>query len=32
MCNINNFDSVGHTLDFYDNDDLDIKNYIEDLK
>ena len=32
MCNVNNFDSVGHTLDYYDNDMTDIKKYIETLK
>lgn len=32
MCNANNFDSIGHSLDYYDNDMRDIKNYIEKLK
>lgn len=32
MCNIHNFDSVGHTLDYYDTDMTDIKNYIEEIK
>jgi hypothetical protein len=32
MCNTHNFDSVGHTLDYYDEDMTDIKNYIEKLK
>jgi hypothetical protein len=32
MCNVNNFDSVGHTLDYYDEDMTDIKKYIETIK
>ena len=32
MCNLHNFDSVGHTLDYYDEDMTDIKNYIEKIK
>ena len=32
MCNLHNFDSVGHTLDYYDTDMTDIKNYIEQIK
>lgn len=32
MCESNNFDSVGHTLDFYDNDTIDVKSYIKNLK
>jgi hypothetical protein len=32
MCNMNNFDSIGHSLDYYDNDMRDIKSYIENLK
>ena len=32
MCNLHNFDSVGHTLDYYDNDMTDIKKYIEQIK
>jgi hypothetical protein len=31
-CDMNNFDSIGHTLDFYDDDISDIKSYIEKLK
>ena len=31
-CNLNNFDSIGHTLDYYDDDISDIKSYIEKLK
>ena len=32
MCEIHNFDSVGHTLDYYDEDMTDIKNYIQKIK
>ncbi len=32
MCDVHNFDSVGHTLDYYDDDISDIKKYIEKLK
>ena len=31
MCNVNNFDSIGHTLDYYDDNMTDIKNYIEKI-
>ena len=31
MCNVHNFDSIGHTLDYFDEDMSDIKSYIEDL-
>ena len=32
MCNINNFDSIGHTLDYYEDDMKDIKGYIKKLQ
>jgi hypothetical protein len=32
VCNAHNFDSIGHSLDFYDDDMLDIKSYIQKLK
>ena len=32
VCNTNNFGSIGHSLDFYDDDMIDIKSYIEKLK
>ena len=32
LCESNNFDSIGHTLDYYDNDDIDIKSYIQNLE
>lgn len=31
MCNLHNFDSVGHTLDYYDEDMTNIKKYIEQI-
>ena len=31
-CNTQNFDSIGHSLDFYENDMIDIKSYIQKLK
>ena len=32
LCESNNFDSVGHTLDFYEDEDYNIKSYIKDLQ
>ena len=32
ICNITQNNNVGHTLDYYDDDDINIKKYIENLK
>ena len=32
VCDTNNSDSIGHTLDYYDENDMDIRNYIQNLK
>ena len=32
VCDNVNYDSVGHTLDYYDEDAMDIKNYIKNIK
>jgi len=32
VCDNVNYDSVGHTLDYYDEDAMDIKNYIQNIK